>query len=70
MKNLTINHTIKSKHNPIGYIYIYIYVCVCVCVCVWGGGGKGPKSYIGFWTSPGTIDKSEERKKVVKGTLD
>ena len=40
-------------------------------MCVWvGGGGKGPKSYIGFWASPGTIDKSEERKKVVKGTLD
>ena len=28
---------------------------------------KGPRSYIGLWDSPGTIDKSEERQIVVKG---
>ena len=31
-------------------------------------GGKGPKSCIGLWASPGTNDKFEKRKKVVKGT--
>ena len=28
--------------------------------------GKGPRSYIGFWILPGTINKSEERQMVVK----
>ena len=29
---------------------------------------KGPKSYIGLWVSPKTIDKFEERQIVVKGS--
>ena len=41
-------------------IYIYIYINIC--------RGKGPKSYIGLWASLGTIDESEERQMVVKGT--
>ena len=30
--------------------------------------GKGLRSYIGLWASPGTIDESEERQIVVKGS--
>ena len=29
-------------------------------------GVKGPRSYIGLWGSPRTIDKSEERQIAVK----